>query len=99
MAKLVDRIRRIASNTETFDDIQYQSSLYRLMICQFIVEQTKKGEMYCVLCYGDCPPNNLQPELHLPVKKHVIQRIVQWLRDEQGLKVVEQDQAVLVGLR
>jgi hypothetical protein len=101
MAKLGERILRIAQNIETPDDFQYQSSLYRLMICQFIIEQAKKRSFYCVLCYGDCPPNNLQPELHIPVQKHIMQRIAQWLRDEQGLHIVDQENepAVLIRLR
>ena len=100
MSTIGDRVRRITSNECILEDVQYQANLYKLTIEQFIIEQSNKREMYCMVCYENSKSNNLSPECHIPAKRDVIQHIIDWLRSE-NLRIVDQEDqsCILIGLR
>jgi len=98
---LADRIHRLVFNACTEDDLKFNAYIYKTQITQFIIENAIKKELYCVICYGNCKQNQLCPELHLPIQRNVMTFIIQWLQDEEKLRVIDQedDLCVLIGLR
>ena len=98
---LADRIYRLVFNAFTADDLKFNAYIYKAQVTQFIIENAIKKELYCVICYGNSKQNQLCPELHLPIQRNVMTFIIQWLQDEEKLRVIDQeeDSCILIGLR
>ena len=102
MTSLGDRVRRIASDSCDLDDLQFQANMFKKQITLFILKNASRKERYCVLNYEASPPSEYESsECHVPVQRNVMTHIIRWLKDEEKLRVFDQenDSYVLIGLR